>query len=577
MSFEIDRKRYSQLFGPTVGDKIRLGDTDLFIEIEKDLTSYGDECKFGGGKSLRDGMGQNSIETRKNPLVVDLIITGVTVVDYTGIYKADIGIKDGKIAAIGKGGNPHGMDNVDFIVGVSTEALAGEGLILTAGGIDTHVHYISPDLVETALHGGITTIIGGGTGPNDGTNATTASPGAWNIEKMIESAEGLPINMGFLGKGSGANIEVNAEQIEAGACGLKIHEDWGATKSAIEYSLQAADKYDVQVAIHTDTLNEGGFVEHTIEAISGRTIHTYHTEGAGGGHAPDILKMSGQVNVLPASTNPTKPYTVNTIAEHLDMLMVCHHLDAKVPEDVAFADSRIRKQTIAAEDILHDLGIFSIMSSDTMAMGRIGEVITRTWQTASKMKLQRGPLKCSCGCNDTEQNDNNRVKRYVAKYTINPAIAHGINEYVGSVEKGKMADLVLWEPAFFGAKPKMIIKGGMVSLAVMGEANASIPTCEPVLLRYMFGAYGKAKTTTCATFVSQASIENGIKEKLNLDNMVLPVKNIRNLTKRDMKLNDVIPKSLEVDPQTYDVTVDGELITCEPASELPLAQRYFLF
>ena len=577
MSFEIDRKRYSQLFGPTVGDKIRLGDTDLFIEIEKYLTSYGDECKFGGGKSLRDGMGQNSIETRRNPLVVDLIITGVTVVDYTGIYKADIGIKDGKIAAIGKGGNPHGMDNVDFIVGVSTEALAGEGLILTAGGIDTHVHYISPDLVETALHGGITTIIGGGTGPNDGTNATTASPGAWNIEKMIESAEGLPINMGFLGKGSGANIEVNAEQIEAGACGLKIHEDWGATKSAIEYSLQAADKYDVQVAIHTDTLNEGGFVEHTIEAISGRTIHTYHTEGAGGGHAPDILKMSGQVNVLPASTNPTKPYTVNTIAEHLDMLMVCHHLDAKVPEDVAFADSRIRKQTIAAEDILHDLGIFSIMSSDTMAMGRIGEVITRTWQTASKMKLQRGPLKCSCGCNDTEQNDNNRVKRYVAKYTINPAIAHGINEYVGSVEKGKMADLVLWEPAFFGAKPKMIIKGGMVSLAVMGEANASIPTCEPVLLRYMFGAYGKAKTTTCATFVSQASIENGIKEKLNLDNMVLPVKNIRNLTKRDMKLNDVIPKSLEVDPQTYDVKVDGELITCEPAECLPLTQRYFLF
>ena len=577
MSFEIDRKRYSQLFGPTVGDKIRLGDTDLFIEIEKDLTSYGDECKFGGGKSLRDGMGQNSIETRRNPLVVDLIITGVTVVDYTGIYKADIGIKDGKIAAIGKGGNPHGMDNVDFIVGVSTEALAGEGLILTAGGIDTHVHYISPDLVETALHGGITTIIGGGTGPNDGTNATTASPGAWNIEKMIESAEGLPINMGFLGKGSGANIEVNAEQIEAGACGLKIHEDWGATKSAIEYSLQAADKYDVQVAIHTDTLNEGGFVEHTIEAISGRTIHTYHTEGAGGGHAPDILKMSGQVNVLPASTNPTKPYTVNTIAEHLDMLMVCHHLDAKVPEDVAFADSRIRKQTIAAEDILHDLGIFSIMSSDTMAMGRIGEVITRTWQTASKMKLQRGPLKCSCGCNDTEQNDNNRVKRYVAKYTINPAIAHGINEYVGSVEKGKMADLVLWEPAFFGAKPKMIIKGGMVSLAVMGEANASIPTCEPVLLRYMFGAYGKAKTTTCATFVSQASIENGIKEKLNLDNMVLPVKNIRNLTKRDMKLNGVIPKSLEVDPQTYDVKVDGELITCEPAKCLPLTQRYFLF
>ena len=577
MSFEIDRKRYSELFAPTTGDKIRLGDSELFIEIEKDYTGYGDECKFGGGKSLRDGMGQNSIETRENPQVVDLIITGATIVDYTGIYKADIGIKDGKIAAIGKGGNPHGMDKVDFIVGVSTEALAGEGLILTAGGIDTHVHYISPDLVETALHGGITTIIGGGTGPNDGTNATTASPGAWNIQKMIESAEGLPINMGFLGKGSGANIEVNAEQIEAGACGLKIHEDWGATRSAIEYSLQAADKYDVQVAIHTDTLNEGGFVEHTIEAISGRTIHTYHTEGAGGGHAPDILKMSGQVNVLPASTNPTKPYTVNTIAEHLDMLMVCHHLDAKVPEDVAFADSRIRKQTIAAEDILHDLGIFSIMSSDTMAMGRIGEVVTRTWQTASKMKVQRGPLKCACGTCDSQNNDNNRVKRYVAKYTINPAIAHGINEYIGSVEVGKMADLVLWEPAFFGAKPKLVIKGGMVSLAVMGEANASIPTCEPVFLRYMFGAYGKAKTSTCATFVSKAACKNGIKEKLHLDNMVLPVKNIRNLTKRDMKFNDVIPKSLEVDPQTYDVKVDGELITCEPAESLPFTQRYFLF
>ena len=572
MSFEIDRKRYADLFGPTAGDKIRLGDSELFIEIEKDYTVYGDESKFGGGKTLRDGMGQNSIETRSNPLVVDLIITGATVVDYTGIYKADIGIKDGKIAAIGKGGNPNGMDNVDFIVGVSTEALAGEGLILTAGGIDTHVHYISPDLVETALHGGITTVIGGGTGPNDGTNATTASPGAWNIERMIESAEGLPINMGFLGKGSGANVEVNAEQIEAGACGLKIHEDWGATRSAIDYSLKAADKYDVQVAIHTDTLNEGGFVEHTIEAISGRTMHTYHTEGAGGGHAPDIMKMAGQLNIIPASTNPTMPYTVNTIAEHLDMLMVCHHLDAKVPEDIAFADSRIRKQTIAAEDILHDMGIFSIMSSDTMAMGRIGEVVTRTWQTASKMKVQRGTLK-----GDSDHNDNNRVKRYIAKYTINPAIAHGINEYIGSVETGKMADLVLWEPSFFGAKPKMIIKGGMVSLSVMGEANASIPTCQPELLRYMFGAYGKAKGSTCATFVSKAAVENGIKEKLHLDNMVLPVKNIRNLTKKDMKLNDVIPETLEVDAQTYEVKVNGEVINCEAAEELPMTQRYFLF
>ena len=429
MSFEIDRKRYADLFGPTKGDKIRLADTDLFIEIEKDLTVYGDECKFGGGKSLREGMGENSIETRKNPKVVDLIITGVTILDYTGIYKADIGIKDGKILAIGKGGNPLGMDDVDFIVGVSTEALAGEGLILTAGGIDTHVHYISPDLVRVALEGGITTVVGGGTGPNDGTNATTCTPGAWNIERMIQSAEALPINIGFLGKGSGANVEVNGEQIEAGACGLKIHEDWGATKSAIDYSLRAADKYDVQVSIHTDTLNEAGFVEHTIDSIEGRVIHTFHTEGAGGGHAPDILKMASYPNVLPASTNPTKPYTKNTIAEHLDMLMVCHHLDAKVPEDIAFADSRIRKQTIAAEDILHDMGIFSMMSSDTMAMGRIGEVVTRTWQTASKMKVQRGVME-----GDKENSDNNRVKRYVAKYTINPAIAQGISEYVGSVE-----------------------------------------------------------------------------------------------------------------------------------------------
>ena len=571
MSFELDRKRYSDLFGPTAGDKIRLGDTDLFIEIEKDLTVYGDECKFGGGKSLREGMGENSIETRKNPKVVDLIITGVTILDYTGIYKADIGIKDGKILAIGKGGNPLGMDDVDFIVGVSTEALAGEGLILTAGGIDTHVHYISPDLVRVALEGGITTVVGGGTGPNDGTNATTCTPGAWNIERMIESAEGLPINIGFLGKGSGANVEVNGEQIEAGACGLKVHEDWGATKSAIDYSLRAADKYDVQVSIHTDTLNEAGFVEHTIDSIEGRVIHTFHTEGAGGGHAPDILKMASYPNVLPASTNPTKPYTKNTIAEHLDMLMVCHHLDAKVPEDIAFADSRIRKQTIAAEDILHDMGIFSMMSSDTMAMGRIGEVVTRTWQTASKMKVQRGVME-----GDKENSDNNRVKRYVAKYTINPAIAQGISEYVGSVEEGKVADLVLYEPAFFGVKPKMVIKGGMINNSIMGEANASIPTCQPELPRSMFGAYGKAMSNTCITFVSQYAYEHGIKEKLGLQKEVLPVKGIRNLTKEDMKLNGEMPK-LEVDPQTYDVKVDGELITCEPADKLPLAQRYFLF
>ena len=571
MAFEIDRKHYSDLFGPTTGDSIRLADTDLFLKIEKDYTVYGDECKFGGGKSLRDGMGQNSIETRKNPKVVDLIITGVTVLDYTGVYKADIGIKDGKIVAIGKGGNPDGMDNIDFIVGVSTEALAGEGCILTAGGIDTHVHFISPDLVDSALHGGITTVIGGGTGPNDGSNATTCTPGEWHIHRMLEAFDELPINVGILGKGSGANIEVNAEQIRAGACGLKVHEDWGATKSAIDYALRTADEYDVQVAIHTDTLNEGGFVENTIDAIQGRVIHTFHTEGAGGGHAPDILKMASHPNVLPASTNPTKPYTVNTVAEHLDMLMVCHHLDNKVPEDIAFADSRIRKQTIAAEDILHDMGVFSIMSSDTMAMGRIGEVVSRTWQTASKMKNQRGIME-----NDSEYNDNNRLRRYVAKYTINPAIAHGIADYVGSVEIGKMADLVLWEPAFFGVKPKVVIKGGMINLSVMGESNASIPTCQPEMLRKMFGAQGKAAAQTTAAFVSKYAFEDDIKGKLGLEKQVLPVSGIRNLTKKDMKLNDAMPK-LEVDPQTYDVTVDGELITCEPAETVPMAQRYFLF
>lgn len=571
MAFEIDRKHYSDLFGPTTGDSIRLADTDLFLKIEKDYTVYGDECKFGGGKSLRDGMGQNSIETRKNPNVVDLIITGVTVLDYTGVYKADIGIKDGKIVAIGKGGNPDGMDNIDFIVGVSTEALAGEGCILTAGGIDTHVHFISPDLVDSALHGGINTVIGGGTGPNDGSNATTCTPGEWHIHRLLEAFDELQINVGILGKGSGANIEVNAEQIRAGACGLKVHEDWGATKSAIDYALRTADEYDVQVAIHTDTLNEGGFVENTIDAIQGRVIHTFHTEGAGGGHAPDILKMASHPNVLPASTNPTKPYTVNTIAEHLDMLMVCHHLDNKVPEDIAFADSRIRKQTIAAEDILHDMGVFSIMSSDTMAMGRIGEVVSRTWQTASKMKNQRGIME-----NDSEYNDNNRLRRYVAKYTINPAIAHGIADYVGSVEIGKMADLVLWEPAFFGVKPKVVIKGGMINLSVMGESNASIPTCQPEMLRKMFGAQGKAAAQTTAAFVSKYAFEDDIKGKLGLEKQVLPVSGIRNLTKKDMKLNDAMPK-LEVDPQTYDVTVDGELITCEPAETVPMAQRYFLF
>ena len=571
MSFEIDRHRYLELFGPTKGDKIRLGDTDLIIEIEKDYTGYGDECKFGGGKVLRDGMGQNAIESRENPMVADLIITGATVVDYTGIYKADIGIRDGKILAIGKGGNPYTMDDVDFIVSPSTEALAGEGRIITAGGIDTHVHYISPDVVNAALEGGITTLIGGGTGPVDGTNAVTSTPGPWNIKKMLQSAEGWPINVGLLGKGSGANIDVNAEQIEAGAIGLKVHEDWGATRSAIDYSLKTADKYDVQVAVHTDTLNEGGFVEHTIEAIAGRTIHTYHTEGAGGGHAPDLLKVASKLNVIPASTNPTKPFTVNTIAEHLDMLMVCHHLDPKVPEDIAFADSRIRHQTIAAEDILQDMGVFSIMSSDSMAMGRIGEVITRTWQTASKMKKQRGILE-----GDSEENDNNRVRRYIAKYTINPALAQGISKYVGSIEVGKMADLVLWDTQFFGVKPHLVIKGGMVNKSIIGEANASIPTCQPEFYRDCFAAYGKAKYPTSATFVSKYAYEHGIKEELGLQKLVLPVSGIRNLTKKDMKLNNATPK-LGVDPETYDVTVDGELITCEPAKELPLAQRYFLF
>lgn len=571
MSFEIDREHYKDLFGPTKGDKIRLGDTDLIIEIEKDYTGYGDECKFGGGKVLRDGMGQNAVECRDNPLIADLIITGATVIDYTGIYKADIGIRDGKILAIGKGGNPYTMDDVDFIVGVGTEALAGEGRIVTAGGIDTHVHYINPDEIKIALEGGITTLIGGGTGPVDGTNAVTSTPGAWNIYRMLQAAEAFPINMGFLGKGSGANTKVTAEQIEAGACGLKVHEDWGATRSAIDYSLKTADEYDIQVSIHSDTLNEGGFVEHTIEAIGGRTIHTYHTEGAGGGHAPDLLKVASRLNVLPASTNPTKPFTINTIAEHLDMLMVCHHLDPKIPEDIAFADSRIRHQTIAAEDILQDMGVFSIMSSDSMAMGRIGEVITRTWQTASKMKLQRGILP-----NDSKENDNNRVRRYVAKYTINPAIAQGISKYVGSVEVGKMADLVVWEPAFFGVKPYSIIKGGMVNRSIIGEGNASIPTCQPECYRECFGAYGKAKYNTCATFVSKYAYEHGIKEYLGLQKEVLPVGGIRNLTKKDMKLNNETP-ILGVDPQTYDVTVNGELITCEPVKEVPLAQRYFLF
>ena len=575
MSYVIDGKKYVAMYGPTTGDKIRLADTNLLIEVEKDFTVYGDEAKFGGGKTLRDGMGQ-SVNTTSDGGDLDLVITNCVILDWTGIYKADIGIKDGKIAGIGKAGNPDTMDGVTkgMTVGASTEALAGEGLIVTAGGIDTHIHFISPEQVGTALASGVTTMIGGGTGPCDGTNATTCTPGKWNLAMMLKAAEDFPMNIGYLGKGNCSNKSDTGElaaQIKAGACGLKIHEDWGTTPAAIDAALTVADKYDVQVCIHNDTLNEAGCVEDTLAAINGRTIHTYHTEGAGGGHAPDILKVAGHSNVLPASTNPTMPFTVNTLDEHLDMLMVCHHLDNKIAEDVAFADSRIRPETIAAEDVLHDMGALSVMSSDSQAMGRVGEVITRTWQTAHKMKEERGPLPQESG-----DNDNYRAKRYVSKYTINPAIAHGISEYVGSVEVGKIADLVLWNPAFFGAKPDIVIKGGAVILSKMGDSNASIPTCQPVYYRNMFAFYGKAKHLTCATFLSQAAIEQKIPEKLGLEKMCLPVKSCRGIGKRDMKFNDALPK-IDVDPETYKVTADGEAIVSKAASSLPLAQRYFMF
>ena len=569
MSFSMTREQYATKYGPTVGDAIRLADTDLFIEIEKDYASYGDEVIFGGGKVIRDGMGQDPLITRAAG-AMDLVITNAVILDYTGIYKADIGILDGKIAGIGKSGNPLTMKNVDIIIGTSTEIIAGEGLIVTAGGIDTHIHFISPQQVEVALTSGVTTMIGGGTGPAEGTKATTCTPGEWNIHRMLEALEGFPINVGLFGKGTSSEIGM-AEQIRAGALGIKIHEDWGATSSIIDRSLTVADKYDVQVAIHTDTLNECGFVENTIKAINGRVIHTFHTEGAGGGHAPDIIKMASYPNILPASTNPTKPFTVNTIDEHMDMLMVCHHLRRNVPEDVAFADSRIRKETIAAEDILHDMGIFSIMSSDSQAMGRIGEVVTRTWQTADKMKKQRGKM-----AGDEGVGDNNRAKRYIAKYTINPAIAHGISSYVGSIEVGKIADLILWRPDSFGAKPNMVLKCGMIAYSVMGDPNASIPTPQPVLHRPMFGAYGKAIQKNSITFVSQIAFDLGVHKQLGLEKQVLPVKGIRNLTKKDMKLNGETPE-ITVDPQTYEVRVNGELMTCEPAEVLPLAQRYFLF
>ncbi len=568
---KISRKKYADMYGPTTGDRIRLADTSLILEVEKDYAVYGDEAKFGGGKTARDGMGQSCKVRDDN--CPDTVITSAVIVDYWGIVKADIGIKDGKICGIGKAGNPAIMDGVDenLVIGAGTEVIAGEGLIVTAGGLDTHIHFISPTQVRTALYSGITTMIGGGTGPADGTNATTCSPGRFNIERMLEAAEELPINLGFLGKGNSSDIDTLREQIKAGACGLKLHEDWGSTPDAIDHCLSVCDEYDVQAAIHTDTLNEAGFVEDTINAFKGRTIHTYHTEGAGGGHAPDIIKAAAFENVLPSSTNPTMPFTKNTLDEHLDMLMVCHHLDKNVPEDIAFADSRIRPETIAAEDVLHDMGIFSMMSSDSQAMGRVGEVITRTWQTADKMKKQRGTLPEDC-----ERNDNFRIRRYVAKYTINPAITHGISQYVGSVEVGKLADLVLWNPKMFGVKPDMIIKGGFIIASKMGDANASIPTPEPVVYTDMFGAYGLARANTCISFVSKAAYDDGIKERLGLKRQVLPVSHCRDIGKRDMKNNDVIA-DIDVNPENYEVRVDGELITCKAADELALTQKYFLF
>jgi len=561
------------MYGPTTGDRVRLADTDLIIEIEKDYLQLGDEGKFGGGKSIRDGMAQSATALRAEG-VLDFVITNVIIIDHWGIVKADIGIKDGRIVGIGQAGNPDTMDGVtpNMIIGASTEVHNGSNLIATAGGIDTHIHFICPQLVDHALFSGITTMIGGGTGPADGTSATTVTPGKWNMQRMLQAAEAYPMNLGFFGKGNCATIAPLEEQVEAGALGLKIHEDWGATPAVIDASLKVADKLDVQIAIHTDTLNEAGFLEDTMNAINGRVIHTFHTEGAGGGHAPDIIRAASFPNVLPASTNPTRPYTVNTIDEHLDMLMVCHHLDKRVPEDVAFADSRIRPETIAAEDILHDMGVFSIMSSDSQAMGRVGEVVTRTWQTADKMKKQRGALPEDGGA----ENDNFRVKRYVAKYTINPAIAHGIAEHVGSIEPGKLADLVLWRPALFGAKPEMIIKGGMIAASKMGDPNASIPTPQPVIYRHMFGAHGKALLHTSVTFVSKISLQKNIAQEYGLQKTLLPVSGCRSISKKDLIHNDQTP-DITVNPETYEVKVDGVKITCEPLKELALAQRYFLF
>ncbi len=564
----IGRRAYAEMYGPTTGDRVRLGDTELWIEVERDFTIYGEEVKFGGGKVIRDGQGQSQRPRRES---VDTVITNALILDHWGIVKADVGLKDGRIAAIGKAGNPDVQDGVTIVIGPGTEIIAGEGQILTAGGIDAHIHFICPQQVEEALMSGITTMIGGGTGPATGTNATTCTPGAWHLAGMLKAAEGLPMNFGFLGKGNASLPDALEEQLIAGAMGLKLHEDWGTTPASIDNCLEVAERHDVQVAIHTDTLNESGFVEDTIAAIKGRAIHTYHTEGAGGGHAPDIIKVWGLGNVLPSSTNPTRPYTINTVDEHLDMLMVCHHLDAGIPEDVAFADSRIRRETIAAEDILHDLGAFAMISSDSQAMGRVGEVVIRTWQTAHKMKVQRGPL-----ATDSDRNDNWRARRYIAKYCINPAITHGISHEVGSVEVGKLADLVLWKPAFFAVKPSLIIKGGAIVAAAMGDPNASIPTPQPVHYRLMFGAYGRTRVDTSVHFVSQAALAAGLDTQLGLARRLVAVKNTRTIGKKDLIHNNFLPH-IEVNSQTYEVRADGELLTCEPATVLPLAQRYFLF
>jgi urease subunit alpha len=569
MAFEIERNAYAAMFGPTTGDKVRLADTDLFIEVEEDRTVYGEEVKFGGGKVIRDGMGQSQVSRADG--AVDTVITNALILDYWGIVKADVGLKDGKIVGIGKAGNPDVQPGVDIIIGPGTEAIAGEGRILTAGGLDVHIHFICPQQIEDALMSGVTTMMGGGTGPAEGTNATTCTPGAWHLGRMLQAAEGLPMNLGFFGKGNATLPVALQEQVAGGACGLKLHEDWGTTPAAIDNCLSVAEDADVAVTIHTDTLNESGFVENTIAAFKGRNIHAFHTEGAGGGHAPDIIKLCGEGNVLPSSTNPTRPFTVNTVDEHLDMLMVCHHLDANIPEDVAFAESRIRRETIAAEDILHDIGAFSMIASDSQAMGRVGEVLIRTWQTADKMRKQRGRLP-----EETGDNDNFRAKRYIAKYTINPALAHGISDYVGSIEVGKYADLVLWKPMFFGVKPDLILKCGTIAAAAMGDPNASIPTPQPVHYRPMFGGFGKSLTASRLSFASQAACDADIAGTLGLESAVLPVSGIRAVGKKEMVLNDVTPE-MSVDPETYEVRADGELLTCEPAEELPMAQRYFLF